>query len=120
MTELEKYRSEERKRLIYGVRRAISGDNDIPLSGKEEEGFTWRKGFAPGAQSGEGTPSSSTQHTDVATTGGSRSAKSKKRSWIDKLIISENSKMKATLDIYINLLVAYSCFTTIYFVSFDD
>jgi hypothetical protein len=35
-------------------------------------------------------------------------------------VIKENSKWKATFDFYINLLVAYSCFTTIYFVSFDD
>lgn len=34
------------------------------------------------------------------------------------MIIRENSKWKAAFDIYINLLVAYSCFTTIFFVCF--
>ena len=45
--------------------------------------------------------------------------KVKKRSYIDYLIIKENSKLKATFDIYINIMVAYNCFTTIYFVCFN-
>ncbi len=44
----------------------------------------------------------------------------KKQHWTDKLIIRENSKKKATFDIFINILVGYSCFTTIYQVSFDS
>ena len=39
---------------------------------------------------------------------------------MDYIIISENSKWKATFDIYITFLVAYSCFTTVYYVAFDD
>jgi len=39
---------------------------------------------------------------------------------VDYIIISENSKWKATFDIYITFLVAYSCFTTVYYVAFDD
>jgi hypothetical protein len=46
--------------------------------------------------------------------------KSVKKSFIDYIIISENSKWKAAFDIYITFLVAYSCFTTVYYVAFDD
>jgi len=46
--------------------------------------------------------------------------KPNKKSFIDYIIISENSKWKATFDIYITFLVAYSCFTTVYYVAFDD
>jgi len=38
----------------------------------------------------------------------------KKKHWSDRLIIRENSKWKASFDMLINLLVGYSCFTTIY------
>ena len=44
MTELEKYRTEERKRLIYGIRVESNFDNG---DDEGEGGFTWRKGFAP-------------------------------------------------------------------------
>jgi hypothetical protein len=45
--------------------------------------------------------------------------KVKKKSFFENIIIKENSKWKAAFDIYINLMVAYSCFTTIYFVCFN-
>ncbi len=43
-----------------------------------------------------------------------------KHGFFDRIIIKENSKWKAAFDIFINLLVAYSCFTTIYFVCFTS
>ena len=46
--------------------------------------------------------------------------KGKKKGILDYLIIKENSKWKATFDIYINLMVAYSCFTTTFFVCFNS
>ena len=46
--------------------------------------------------------------------------KSLKKTFIEYIIISESSKWKATFDIYITFLVAYSCFTTVYYVAFDD
>jgi hypothetical protein len=42
-----------------------------------------------------------------------------KKHWTNKLIIKETSKLKAAYDIYINLIVAYSCFETIYIVCFS-
>lgn len=41
-----------------------------------------------------------------------------KKSMFDRFIIKETSKLKAGWDIYINFMVAYSCFTTIYAVCF--
>lgn len=102
MTELERYRAEERRRLVFGLDQAQDGEED-------EAGFNWKKGFAPPG-GGNGGPDG--EEPDRP--------RKKKRPWFDYLIISENSKAKATYDIYINLLVAFSCFTTIYFVSFDD
>lgn len=40
--------------------------------------------------------------------------KEKKKTCVDYLLIKENAKWKAGWDIFINLLVAYSCFMTIY------
>lgn len=105
MSELEAYRADMRKRLIFGVELDQLNDHD------ETIGFQWKKGFAPPANSSAAGSGSAI---------GAGFNKKKKRSFLDYMVISENSKWKATFDIYINLLVAYSCFTTIYFVSFDD
>lgn len=40
--------------------------------------------------------------------------KSEKKPWSDKLIISENNKFKAIFDMIMLVLVAYSCFTSIF------
>lgn len=44
----------------------------------------------------------------------------KKVHWSDFLIIKENSKKKAAFDMFINIMVAYSCFTTIYYVAISS
>lgn len=46
-------------------------------------------------------------------------AQQKKRSFLEKIIIPENSKLKAAWDIYVNLIVAYSCIFTMYYVCFN-
>lgn len=43
-----------------------------------------------------------------------------KRSFWDSLIISKNSKRKSLFDIIMLLLVAYSCFTTMFYVTFGS
>ncbi len=39
--------------------------------------------------------------------------------WYDRLVIKENNKPKAIFDIALLLMVAYSCFTSIYYISFE-
>jgi hypothetical protein len=39
--------------------------------------------------------------------------------WKDKFIISQKSQWKAVFDIWMLVLVGYSCFTTIFYVSFQ-
>lgn len=38
----------------------------------------------------------------------------------DRLIINENSKWKTVFDIFMLFLVAYSCFTSVFYVAFDS
>jgi hypothetical protein len=44
--------------------------------------------------------------------------KAKNKTCADSLIISENDKYKATFDVFMLLFVGYSCFTSVYYVSF--
>ena len=43
-----------------------------------------------------------------------------KRPLLDRLIIPENSQLKAIFDVWILLLVGYSCFTSVFYVAFDS
>ena len=49
-----------------------------------------------------------------------KASKTKSLTCKDKLIISENNKWKATFDVFMLLWVGYSCFTSVYYVTFSS
>jgi hypothetical protein len=83
----------EKKRIIFGIRR-VQGKEDYHFSEKQPE------------------KQASEDENDEN--------QAKKVHWTENFIIKENSKYKASFDMWINLLVAYSCFTTIYYVAFEN
>lgn len=86
----------EKKRIIFGIRR-VQGKEDHYVSADKKE---------------DQNQGLSDDEIDES--------RAKKVHWTENFIIKENSKYKAAFDMWINLLVAYSCFTTIYYVAFEN
>ena len=98
-------RAKMRQKLIFGIRMNIKDTDELEDDQQDEY-----------SKFSQNDSQSTNQYEPQLLV----KKKPNKKSFIDYIIISENSKWKATFDIYITFLVAYSCFTTVYYVAFDD
>ncbi len=98
-------RAKMRQKLIFGIRMNIKDTDELEDDQQDEY-----------SKLSQNDSQSTNQYEPQLLV----KKKPNKKSFIDYIIISENSKWKATFDIYITFLVAYSCFTTVYYVAFDD
>ena len=98
-------RAKMRQKLIFGIRMNIKDTDEVEDDQQDEY-----------SKLNQNDSQSTNQYEPQLLV----KKKPNKKSFIDYIIISENSKWKATFDIYITFLVAYSCFTTVYYVAFDD
>lgn len=46
-------------------------------------------------------------------------SKEASKSWREKIIISSDSKVKAIFDVFVLILVGYSCVTSVFYVAFS-